>query len=189
MQGLRADTGLTRTCRIPCPHLGHPCLQKHRAWTPRRSRKLYSLKTTENGDAGPLDAILVLGGGLHADGRVPTWATRRLQLAADMWKAQRMHVPGRCPPVLLLGAGTPHKPAVVTAKGAVVTEASAYADEMLTLGLPASSLLKECSVSVLCTCGTCVSAERCMTVYRVLRGRGYSVDMCPLQHWAQALHQ
>jgi hypothetical protein len=49
---------------------------------------------------------------------------------------------GACP-VVLLGAGTPHKPPVIGAGGYVLHESTAYADFLLQRGIPAGDLLKE----------------------------------------------
>ena len=49
---------------------------------------------------------------------------------------------GACP-VVLLGAGTPHKPPVIDAGGYVLHESTAYADFLLQRGIPAGDLLKE----------------------------------------------
>ena len=47
---------------------------------------------------------------------------------------------GRCP-IVLLGAGTPHKPPVIDARGYVVHESTAYADYLMQqVGLPACSV-------------------------------------------------
>ena len=46
-------------------------------------------------------------------------------------------------PIVLLGAGTPHKPAVVDAAGFVLHESTAYAAYLVRRGVPAAHLLKE----------------------------------------------
>ena len=45
--------------------------------------------------------------------------------------------------MVLLGAGTPHKPPVIGAGGYVLHESTAYADFLLQRGIPAGDLLKE----------------------------------------------
>lgn len=107
----------------------------------RSVSRQYCLRPASNGAAPTPDAILVLGGGLHEGGAVPAWGERRIRLAADLW-----HKHDCAPKILLLGAGTPHKPAVVKDNGAVLHEAAAYADVLLAEGVPADALLKECSV-------------------------------------------
>jgi hypothetical protein len=46
----------------------------------------------------PLDAVVMLAGGLHPDGGLPDWVSRRLDTAHDLAKLQQQ----RCP-VLMLG--------------------------------------------------------------------------------------
>ncbi|PSC72031.1 Rossmann-like alpha beta alpha sandwich fold isoform B [Micractinium conductrix] len=54
----------------------------------------------------------------------------------------QLTTPG-APPIVLLGAGTPHKPPVIDAGGYVLHESTAYADWLLQRGVPAGDLLKE----------------------------------------------
>ena len=85
------------------------------------------------------DAVLVLGGGLTPVGGLPPWVERRLDLAA----ALRAAAP-RPPPLVLLGAGTPHKPpppCEITKRP--LTEATAGARHLIKQGVPAAAILKE----------------------------------------------
>ncbi|PRW39255.1 Rossmann-like alpha beta alpha sandwich fold [Chlorella sorokiniana] len=50
---------------------------------------------------------------------------------------------GACP-IVLLGAGTPHKPPVIDEAGFVLHESTAYAAYLMRRGVPAGDLLKEC---------------------------------------------
>lgn len=86
------------------------------------------------------DAILVLGGGLLPDGGLPPWVKRRLDGALYIFKSQ----PNLCP-ILLLGAGTPHKPPVLSSNGYVLHESTAYASYLMERGVPALDILKETS--------------------------------------------
>lgn len=59
------------------------------------------------------------------------------------------------PSIVLLGAGTPHKPPVIDEGGWVVHESTAYAAYLLRRGVPAAHLLKEAQVGTLawgCCC-------------------------------------
>lgn len=105
-------------------------------------------------DYGPpnteLDAIMVLGGGLCPDGGIPPWVIRRLDAATHLYSLQPNNANGdkygakKCK-VLLLGAGTPHKPAVVDSHGYVLHESTAYATYLMAQGVPACDILKETS--------------------------------------------
>lgn len=86
------------------------------------------------------DAIVVLGGGLTAEGGIPGWGQQRLKKALQIYKQ-----PGGPCPILCLGGGTPHKPAVLSESGHVIHEGSAYAAYLLNKGVPAKHLLKEVS--------------------------------------------
>lgn len=86
------------------------------------------------------DAILVLGGGLLPHGGLPPWVIRRLQGAQHIYSQQEKPTP-----IVLLGAGTPHKRPVLDAAGFVLHESTAYARYLLDHGVPASLLLKETS--------------------------------------------
>ena len=89
------------------------------------------------------DAILVLGGGLFPDGTLPPWVLRRLDGAHYVHSLQSRP---DTTPICLLGAGTPHKPAVLDSNGYVLHESSAYAQYLIARkGMPSSLLLKETS--------------------------------------------
>lgn len=77
---------------------------------------------------------------MHADGSLPPWVDRRLDGAAHIYRLQAK----RCP-VVLLGAGTPHKRPVLDDAGFVLHESTAYASYLMQHGLPAEDLLKETS--------------------------------------------
>ncbi|KAF5828380.1 DUF218 domain-containing protein [Dunaliella salina] len=88
-----------------------------------------------------LDAIIVLGGGLSADGDLPLWVKRRLDLAHSLYSCQIQR-----PPILCSGGGTPHKPPVLDQEGFVVHEATRCSDYLQTEKLvPAADILKEVS--------------------------------------------
>lgn len=92
------------------------------------------------------DAVVVLGGGLLSDGGIPEWVIRRLDGAFQLYKQQQEGLDGqRACQILLLGAGTPHKPPVLDTQGYVLHESSVYAEYLLKQGVPVSDLLKETS--------------------------------------------
>ena len=92
------------------------------------------------------DAILVLGGGLTSDGDIPPWVTRRLDAAAHIYSIQQANSFGEQPPILLLGAGTPHKKTVLDGNGFTLHESTAYANYLMEKGyVTASDILKETS--------------------------------------------
>lgn len=112
-----------------------------------------SLDGTDKPSFDKHDAVVVLGGGLTPDGGIPAWGQQRLQTALAIHKQTSevtqtrsaghmlmQHEPafqhiqymqqtcsagGACP-LLCLGAGTPHKPAVLSGTGHVIHESSAY---------------------------------------------------------------
>lgn len=87
------------------------------------------------------DAILVLGGGLTPTGDLPPWVVRRLDGAHYIYCQQPNPIP-----ILLLGAGTPHKLPVLDRAGFVLHESTAYARYLLEEhAVPAAHLLKETS--------------------------------------------
>ena len=83
------------------------------------------------------DAVLVLAGGLDAEGRVHPWVKARLDLATQFYAPT-------CP-VLCLGGGTYHKPPHLNNFGFVVHESTACADYLLSRGVPAACIFKEWS--------------------------------------------
>ncbi|GBF93965.1 hypothetical protein Rsub_06214 [Raphidocelis subcapitata] len=88
----------------------------------------------------PLDAVVMLAGGLHPDGGLPDWVSRRLDTSFDIHLTQQR----RCP-ILMLGGGTPHKPPVLAPSGHVVHESTSCADYLISKGADAGALLKEVS--------------------------------------------
>lgn len=113
--------------------------------------------------SSPVDAVVVLAGGLLPDGGLPPWVTRRLDTTAGV---QRLQV--RCrqqgvalppPPIVLSGGGTPHKkPPVDVVTGHPLHESTACARYLMRGGgsgatstnnhqkgwaVPPSALLKE----------------------------------------------
>lgn len=88
----------------------------------------------------PLDAVIMLAGGLLPDGGLPEWVTRRLDTAYDIHLLQQR----RCP-ILMLGAGTPHKPDVIDPTGHVLHESTSCAAYLMSKGADPRSLLKETS--------------------------------------------
>ena len=93
-------------------------------------------------DGRPLsdvDAIIVLAGGLTADGGLPPWVEARLDAAAAVSAALRV-------PILCSGGGTPHRPPHLPAGGGghVLHEGAACCAYLQKAhGVPSSRLLKE----------------------------------------------
>lgn len=80
---------------------------------------------------GAADAIVVLGGGVHPDGTLPTVARRRVERAVELFEggiAPRLILTGRCG---------------LTATDVPVTEAAAMAEHAAAFGVPRSALLLE----------------------------------------------
>lgn len=129
-----------------------------------------SSSSNGSGLSSSYDAIMMLGGGLLPNGGMPEWVQRRLEGCLHLYHAQAAleasstsssggstassngsggissgplaAAPLR-PPIVLLGAGTPHKPPVIDAGGYVLHESTAYADYLVGRGVPAADLLKE----------------------------------------------
>lgn len=85
-----------------------------------RYRAVHTVLAAKARSSNLPDALVVLGGGLTETAGVPLWGQRRLNTAYDL------HNKHGCP-VLCLGGGTPHKPAMLSGTGHVIHEASAYA--------------------------------------------------------------
>jgi Uncharacterized conserved protein len=80
------------------------------------------------------DAILVPGGGVRDHGELPEWVRPRLERAAALQQGE---------PIILLSAGTPHKPPPLDPHGFPILESRAGAAYLLARGIPASQLLTE----------------------------------------------
>jgi uncharacterized SAM-binding protein YcdF (DUF218 family) len=80
------------------------------------------------------DAIVLPGAGVRPDGSVPPWIENRLARVLEI---------GGDTPVVLLSAGTVHKPPPLDVRGRPVFEAWAAADWLLRHGVPASRLFIE----------------------------------------------
>ncbi len=88
-------------------------------------------RTETEDDDYPADAVVVLGGGVGADGTLPTVAQARVERAVELFRrgiAPRIILSGRC------GLTQPEPP---------VTEAAAMAAHARGLGVPAEALLLE----------------------------------------------
>lgn len=84
-------------------------------------------------------AIVVLGGGLTNDGRVPSHTQLRLDKAVSLYH----HTYNKQATIITLSGGTPHKPNPLDSKGFPVWEASAAAKQLLEMGIPASQVFEE----------------------------------------------
>lgn len=115
------------------------------ARTPEQQRDLQRA-LADHLAARPLDAVVVLAGGLLPDGGLPPWVTRRLDTAAGVQRlvaarcrprgvgggggggALRSQAPPPLPPIVLSGGGTPHKkPPVDPVTGHPLHESTACA--------------------------------------------------------------
>ena len=81
-----------------------------------------------------LDAILVPGGGVRADGRLPPWVERRLDRVLALHTSEH---------IITLSAGTVYKPPPIDKFGAPVFESIAGARYLIERGVPPSLVLAE----------------------------------------------
>jgi uncharacterized SAM-binding protein YcdF (DUF218 family) len=86
---------------------------------------------------GILDAIVVPGGGLTADGDAPDWVRARLDRALELFEVNREAR------VVLLSRGTPHKPPPLDPDGRPIDEAYVSAEYMRERGVPSEQLLQD----------------------------------------------
>jgi hypothetical protein len=82
------------------------------------------------------DAILIPGGGVLHNGKLPLWVTRRLDLAINIYQGEY---------IITLSAGTTHKPPVLDVNGFVIFESIAGANYLLKNGIPPGNILTEIS--------------------------------------------
>ncbi|KAK9803666.1 hypothetical protein WJX72_009662 [[Myrmecia] bisecta] len=123
----------------------HCCsIQAHRGSSSNGTRQAPQpvrwLTSTSDPVGDNYDAIVVLAGGFTSTGGLPGWVTRRLDAAQDILQQQGSHCP-----ILCLGGGTPHKPAILSVTGHVVHESTACAEYLIAQGVPGLRLLKEVS--------------------------------------------
>mmetsp|Transcript_26319 Transcript_26319/g.76743 ORF Transcript_26319/g.76743 Transcript_26319/m.76743 type:complete len:325 (-) Transcript_26319:291-1265(-) len=92
-------------------------------------------------ERGALDAIIVPGGGLTAEGRPHPWVVERLESAAKLhYLAPASHRPA----IITLSGGTPHKPPPRDSQGFPITEAAAGARYLIhDLSVPADHVYEE----------------------------------------------
>jgi uncharacterized SAM-binding protein YcdF (DUF218 family) len=86
--------------------------------------------------------IIVLGGGLTADGLVPGHTQLRLDRAVHHFK--RLNYNKQEPIIIPLSGGTTHKPNPTDKRGFPILEASAAAKRLIEMGVPSSSIMEEC---------------------------------------------
>jgi uncharacterized SAM-binding protein YcdF (DUF218 family) len=82
--------------------------------------------------------VVILGGGVTADGKAPEHTQQRLNLALDVYKeldTNALFIP--------LSGGTPHKPNPVDQRGFPVWESTAAAKGLLERGVPAERIVEE----------------------------------------------
>jgi uncharacterized SAM-binding protein YcdF (DUF218 family) len=86
-------------------------------------------------------AVIVLGGGLTADGQVPTHTQLRLDKAAELYRSLKdgNHIVQ----IITLSGGTPHKPNPRDSDGFAIWEASAAAKRLLEMGIESENVLEE----------------------------------------------
>ena len=80
------------------------------------------------------DVVLIPGGGLREDGRLPPWVENRLDKALEVARGAR---------IITLSAGTPHKPPPLDSTGNPILESVAEATYLRDRGYPSELLLIE----------------------------------------------
>jgi uncharacterized SAM-binding protein YcdF (DUF218 family) len=96
--------------------------------------------------------VVVLGGGVTAEGGVPQHTLLRVQKAFGLYE-----VLGDRAMFVTLSGGTTHKPPPVDSRGFPVWEATAAARLLISMGVPAAQVMEECfsldtlgNVSIIC---------------------------------------
>eukprot|EP00614_Pseudopedinella_elastica_P025974 CAMPEP_0172624312 /NCGR_PEP_ID=MMETSP1068-20121228/135419_1 /TAXON_ID=35684 /ORGANISM="Pseudopedinella elastica, Strain CCMP716" /LENGTH=285 /DNA_ID=CAMNT_0013433209 /DNA_START=78 /DNA_END=935 /DNA_ORIENTATION=+ len=93
------------------------------------------------GESDPVDAIVVLGGGLTSEGTISPWTVARCEAALDIYK---IGVAAGAKPMLVTTSwGTTWKPPPHDARGFPISEASAAARHLISLGVPHSDIFEE----------------------------------------------
>jgi DUF218 domain len=80
------------------------------------------------------DAILVPGGGVREEGRLPSWVQRRLDRAIERFDGEH---------IIVLSAGTAHRPPPIGTHGFPILESAAAARYLIEAGIPKKSVLTE----------------------------------------------
>ncbi len=83
-------------------------------------------------------AIVVLGGGLTSDGKVPIHSQLRLDKAVELYNTLHGHAK-----IVTLSGGTPHKPNPRDKQGFAIWEASAAAKRLVEMGVPSHDIYEE----------------------------------------------
>ncbi len=92
-------------------------------------------------DSAQCDAVIVLGGGLTATAEPTSWVVPRLERALEQ--------PGS-PVLVVLGAGTPHKPPPIDSAGYPINECAAMARYLIGRGCPNERIVMEpCSADTI----------------------------------------
>lgn len=86
--------------------------------------------------------IIVLGGGLLKDGRVPPHVTLRLQKAVELYNSIKL-TSKDYPFIITLSGGTPHKPNPVDLEGFPYKESTSGALDLIAMGIPPDHILEE----------------------------------------------
>jgi hypothetical protein len=80
------------------------------------------------------DAILVPGGGVRDEGKLPSWVQRRLDRAIEVYGGEY---------IITLSAGTTHRPPPVDQRGFPILESEAAAKYLIAAGISEKSILTE----------------------------------------------
>ncbi|HEY6341849.1 MAG TPA: YdcF family protein [Bryobacteraceae bacterium] len=80
------------------------------------------------------DAILVPGGGVREEGRLPSWVERRFDRAIERFDGEY---------IIALSAGTTHRPPPIDTNGFPLLESTAAARYLIEAGIPKKSILTE----------------------------------------------
>ena len=94
--------------------------------------------STKFGNANDPTVVVILGGGVTKEGNVPPHTQQRLNVAFDLYQQlgdKVIFIP--------LSGGTPHKPNPLDKRGFPVWEATAAAQGLLQMGVPAKQILEE----------------------------------------------
>jgi hypothetical protein len=80
------------------------------------------------------DAILILGGGLTSEGKLPEWSKRRLVKALEIYNGQH---------IIVLSAGTVHKQPILDKEGYPLFESFVAANYLVEKGIGSEKILRE----------------------------------------------
>lgn len=83
--------------------------------------------------------IIIPGGGVSANGEVPSHTQLRLEKAVEFYNSRKQD----SPLMITLSGGTPHKPNPLDSAGFPVWESTAAAKKLVKMGIPSLSIMEE----------------------------------------------